>query len=1194
LAWPSFSRILTLWGEALAGSERHSELRSAHVAIEEIRMCGIIAVVRRPSDRRPPELAGLLASVERVAAMIPSGVAGDGWDTARSRLADAGATLAAVDRELRGTAGLVCLVADPDGRAQLDKLAAELERRVERLEVAIDGEAAALPAEALEAVNAALVGAKDGLWAIRHDRVAGADAVAALAGPHPGRAALEAFGSIQTALAALDRLEVRGRDSAGLYVLVSGHGLDLDAPQVADLLADRLRDPLYTSGAVRTPDGQLAFVYKAASEVGELGDNSRRLRNAIAGDRLLRLALASPDAGALVLAHTRWASVGLINQANAHPLNQEEEQAEATGTRPYSVAVLNGDVDNYLELVAGHGLRIPDEITTDAKVIPVLLARRLESGLDPAEAFRRTVSEMEGSVAIAAHTVAAPGQLLLALRGSGQSLNVGLTEDAFLVASEPYGLVAETDTYIRMDGEAAAVEADGSAGVKGQIVILDQRRAGTLEGIRRIDYQGGELPPGRDDLRRAEVTTRDIDRGAAPHYLLKEISEAPASFHKTLRGRIRELDGRRVTNLGPEVLPPELRERLRRGEIRRVFVIGQGTAAIAGRGVAAAMADALAGAQLRITAMPATELSGFGLDDDMCDTLVVAISQSGTTTDTNRTVDLLRARGAAVLAIVNRRSSDLTHKADGVLYTSDGRDVEMSVASTKAFYAQVAAGTLLAFGVAEAMGQADPDLEHELLGALRELPAAMTSVLGQRDRIRELAQEHAPSRRHWAVVGNGRNQIAAEEIRIKLSELCYKSIACDATEDKKHIDLSSEPMTLVCAAGISGGPATDVAKEVAIFRAHAGVPIVIATQGQARFDRAAGVVFVPEVHPALAYVLSTMAGHLFGYEAALAIDAQALPLRKARAAVERATNAAASADEALERLGPALAPVAAELRERLRARDLDGSLEASTALQVVSLLRYAEGLAPLDAYQLEHGRVATPGVVLDDLTAALTAGIDQLTRPVDAIKHQAKTVTVGISRSDEALLTVPLVRELLEAGAAREQLAYGSLRTVAELDAAVRAVTGFTRYRISGDPEGDGATIEVADRGGISLRLTSRVDSDHRLRGTKQRVAAERQVLAARGRGDGRSVVLVPQVKGDHVTGLVLLHVELRDRLPAPRMRRVLEGYRGRLAELRSAVTETEPAFDESLLGELPVLRLLTDPVEVLADHWSGRRPAGG
>ena len=75
---------------------------------------------------------------------------------------------------------------------------------------------------------------------------------------------------------------------------------------------------------------------------------------------------------------------------------------------------------------------------------------------------------------------------------------------------------------------------------------------------------------------------------------------------------------------------------------------------------------------LRVEAALATELSGFGLRDDMSDTLVVAISQSGTTTDTNRTVDLARARGAVVVAIVNRRNSDLTDKADGVLYTSDG------------------------------------------------------------------------------------------------------------------------------------------------------------------------------------------------------------------------------------------------------------------------------------------------------------------------------------------------------------------------------------------------------------------------------------------------------------------------------------------------------------------------------------------
>ena len=145
----------------------------------------------------------------------------------------------------------------------------------------------------------------------------------------------------------------------------------------------------------------------------------------------------------------------------------------------------------------------------------------------------------------------------------------------------------------------------------------------------------------------------------------------------------------------------------------------------------------------------------------------------------------------------------------------------MSVASTKAFYAQVAAGFLLACAIAEWFGAAvDPARRSELLGALERLPEAMAGVLAARPRIADIAQRLAPSRRHWATVGNGRNRLAAEEVRIKLSELCYRSVACDITEDKKHIDLSAEPLTLVCAAGLDRSTARDVAKEVAIYAAH--------------------------------------------------------------------------------------------------------------------------------------------------------------------------------------------------------------------------------------------------------------------------------------------------------------------------------------------------------------------------------------
>jgi glucosamine--fructose-6-phosphate aminotransferase (isomerizing) len=989
--------------------------------------------------------------------------------------------------------------------------------------------------------------------------------------------------SVQVALSALDRLEVRGRDSAGLHLMVWGHGLDLTEPAIAPLVAAR-RDLLFGSGSVRAHDGVLSFVYKAAAEIGELGDNTRVLREAVTNDELLHLALAAPTARATVLAHTRWASVGLIGQPNAHPLNSDADGATNDRT-PYVVAALNGDVDNHADLKAAEGLDIPVEITTDAKVIPMMVASRLADGLPAAEAFRRVVASFEGSVAIAAGLADEPNTVLLAQRGSGQGLYVGLAEDAYIVASEPYGLVEETPAYVRLDGETPS-DPTNPTGSRGQLVVLRGDEAGSLTGITRLSYDGTELPVTRSDVQSAQITTRDIDRGTYPHFLLKEVVEAPGSWRKTLRGHIGErADGLLHASLGDETIPPSVVERLRSGSIERVVVIGQGTAAVAGQSLALILSALTDGCDVRVEATPATELSGFGMRPDMSDTLIIAISQSGTTTDTNRTVDVARSRGAAVIAIVNRRNSDLTERTDGVLFTSDGRDVEMSVASTKAFYAQVAAGVLLACAIADVVGAADREARSELLGALRELPDSMEQVLGGRAAIADAAQRLAPARRYWAVVGNGLNRVAAEEARIKLSELCYKSIACDATEDKKHIDLSSEPLILVCAAGLSGSNADDVAKEVAIYRAHKAAPVVIASDGDERFNAALAVISVPEVHPSLAFVLSAMAGHLFAYEAALAIDAQARPLREARAAIEGAVAAEVADDYLLRWLSPRLEPVARRFLDGLRTGAYDGHLEASTAVRVASLLRYASASAPLDAYELEHGRVGTPSAVIEDLSQALTRAVEELTRPIDAIKHQAKTVTVGISRSDETLLAVPLVQAVLAAGAPRDRLGYRTLRKLGALDPAVESVTGYTRYRIDGDPLGDQGMIAVVDRGGIGRDLESRTERNPRLRGAKRRVAVERDVMAARGRADGRTLVFVPEVKGSDTTGITLLHVRFVERLPAAAARGVLEGY-GRYGALVDAVTETEPTFRDDLLASIDVVDLLTESIQRLADRW--------
>ncbi len=1135
-------------------------------------MCGIIGVVRRRSTRRPPALDALIATLDRaVAALEP-------WRGALAELDAAANAIEHVDGALRGVPGVRALLADRAGTLAIDHRTDQLTALLGSAEAMLDDGTVVHSGMPLEAVNAALLRAKDTTWAVRRDRLRTARCVGELAGPDASDASIEAFTSVQVALSAIDRLEVRGRDSAGLHLLVRDHGLDLADPAMARLLERRTGDDLFEHRAVRTPDGMLSFVYKAAAEIGELGDNVRRLRTAVRDDELLHVALEHETAEAVVLGHTRWASVGIISEPNAHPLNQEEQGA-ASG--PYVTAALNGDVDNYSDLTALEGLAVPVEITTDAKVIPALVSHRLAEGVDPTEAFRATVATLEGSVAVAASAVAAPADLYLALRGSGQALYVGVAEDMFVVASEPYGLVEETAQYVRLDGETPA-DPQRAGATRGQVVVVHGAHAGRLEGIERFAYDGTPLPVSENDVHYAQITTRDIDRGEHPHFLLKEISEAPDSFRKTLRGKLIEAEGRWSVELGSETVSDDLKARLADGSIERVVVIGQGTAAIAGQSFAAAL-EGFTGDRLEVDAMPATELSGFGLRGDMRDTLVVAISQSGTTTDTNRTVDLSRDHGATVLAIVNRRDSDLVDKADGVLYTSDGRDVEMSVASTKAFYSQIAAGWLLAMAIADAAGSLDAREADVLLHRLRELPDAMRSVLANRAEIAAISHRHVLSRRYWAIVGNGANLIAAREIRIKLSELCYKAIACDVTEDKKHIDLSSEPLIIVCAAGLAGSNADDVGKEVAIYRAHRAAPIVIADDST-RFPAALDTILVPAVHPRLDFVLATVAGHVFGYEAALAIDASALPLHEARAGIEAV--AAGEPDELLDRLAPAIEDPARRFFDGLRAGTYDGTLEASTATRLASMLRYATGALHLDSYALEHGRVGTPSTVVQDLASALTKGIDELTRPVDAIKHQAKTVTVGISRSDETLLQAPLVREVLAAGAPRDGLSYRALRTLVDLDPAVAEVTGYTRYRIEGDVADDRATIHVVDKGGVASGLVSRAESDASLLGTKRRVATQREVTAVRGRRDGRTLVIVPEVKHNETVGLTLLHVRFFDHLEPDAMRAVLQGYQGRYGALKDAVTETERTFDDAVLGRVPVIDLLTEPVYVLADQW--------
>jgi glucosamine--fructose-6-phosphate aminotransferase (isomerizing) len=1021
--------------------------------------------------------------------------------------------------------------------------------------------------ETAESVQRVLRQLTDRLYSVLHDRITIAERARALYPGEPSFRSATSYTAIETVLAAIDRLEVRGRDSAGITIWVH-----LDAAETGSL-AGRLEgraDPLFRNGSAVMTSVGACFGYKHAAVVGKLGDNVAALRRAIRRDTDLHDLLARPSAMVSVLAHTRWASVGRISEANAHPV---DSRGEGPSEGPLALAVLNGDIDNYLSLLKRANYH-PSElaISTDAKLIPTLLAHQLTTSGDAGDALRACLGEFAGSMAIAAQVDStdglADGQLLLAVKGSGQSLYVGLAPMGFVVASEVYGLVASTQDFIRVDGAPFP-----GASCPGTVIALNRAMSGTLPGIKRIDGDGMPRPIEPPELRVAEVTTRDLALGSAQHYLHKEIHEAPTSFRKTLRGRVHgDPAGPRVV-LPESSLPHVVRAGIREGEFTQVVVIGQGTAAVACQGIAQLM-RALVSEALTVSALPASEFSAWHLRADMSRTCVIAVSQSGTTTDTNRSVDLARERGATILSIVNRRDSDLATKSHGVLYTSDGRDVELSVASTKAFYAQIAAGCLLGLEIARERGVLSAAREASLLAALHRIPDQLLALQAREQLIADVAAQVATRYPYWAVVGSGPNRVATAEIRIKLSELCYKTISTDAVEDKKHIDLSAEALVLVCVAGAPPNQVSDLIKEVEILAAHGNRPVVLCDEGTEHAWPTDLVIGLPPAHPELMWILTTAAGHLFGYYAARCIDAAANDVRTALAQLENAVDGGLPPSGELP--GEVLMQVAAVL-DAVGRGALRGVLTSQTTMELVQL-----------AWQPRRGGLAGEfSAETEDpvglARATLTHAIEEMARPIDTVKHQAKTVTVGTSRDDADLYENAVVEALEATGADRYCLTLAALRVVRTHAHLISSVTGVTRYRIR---HGDaGPMIKVVGKTGIAARIPSRADQESPLVGSKRRVVELRVPRLLRGASDGRVVLVVPEQDGGVTGHVAVVHVVLHRCCPPAELVAAMESVGDRMAEIVAAVTETSPSFNPQQLSTLPAEDVLLAPVEWLAQR---------
>jgi len=1111
---------------------------------------------------------------------------------------------------------------------RIEALASQMAAFIDQEERNLEKHAVRFSTKEIEKMSQALIFLKDILWGLDEDLLKNQLKILELSDRDTiiSPEAFEKYQRINFTLNTLDRLEVRGRDSCGLQITLAFK----ETAQFEEVLRRIKQEGLYEEFMERCNPGDLwdrainlcpnalTFTYKTALVTGDLGDNTKKLRSSIGSDPILHSALNFSNDSQMYLAHTRWASVGAINEANCHPVNNFSVDSSSDqhwgfiaanktypyyGKGPWAInVVLNGDIDNHPSLkenLESGRWQVDSRITTDTKVIPLQIEQYLYEGHDLKEAFRKALNDFEGSHAIAMQSNLEPGKVFLALKGSGQSIYIGLCRNQYIFSSELYGLVEETPHFIKMDGETQRIP--GNDRSRGQVFVLSNDNGDGAGGIEAMYYDGYPLELSDDDIQSAQITTRDIDRGEFPHYLLKEILESPNSVRKTIRGKYKITKGSSVEfNLDDDILPGKTRHALISGQIRSISVIGQGTAAVAASAVAEALSIYLKGTHITVQARKASDLSGFCLDDDMSGSLVIAITQSGTTTDTNRAVSMAKQRGAHLIAIVNRRQSDITNKVDGVFYTSDGRDIEMSVASTKAFYSQITAGYILALFLSKLLGTlSDERISHELR-QLENAPSLMRRVIEKKGSIRQSAWDLVRKKKYWAVVGSGTNKVASDETRIKLSELCYKTISTDIVEDKKHIDLSAEPLIVVCSAGTPEIVLEDIIKDVAIFNAHAANVVVIADQGENRFlNIADAVVFVPRSSFPVSVILNTLAGHIWGYYAACSLDAQAGSFKSFRIKLSEIMRDQeqqnVSIYESLDdrELIRAVEDFSSIFNSWRRSGAL-ASMNVETASDLTLLLKYAVGKMPIEDFWDEFGDIRTTSSPLDMLDICLGKAIDELSRPVDAIRHQAKTVTVGTSRKIEAPKGI-LFKTMEDLQFSIENIPAKDGIRLKRLQDAVSLINGYTLYGINGlDENGKptpDSTITVKNKSGVAAGMHSRAEDTKVLMGTKKSIVRTGDVYAGNGKWDNASIIIIPLIGARRIVeNLLLLHVDFNEDL---QIEQKIEILGDKFNDIKNLINEYNVTWDDAFLGELSMKFLLGEDTEIIAKKITDSLEAG-
>ena len=594
----------------------------------------------------------------------------------------------------------------------------------------------------------------------------------------------------------LHRLEYRGYDSAGVALI--------------------------------NEQGQLN-VYKAKGKVSEL-----------------EAFCATKDIdGTIGIAHTRWATHGEPNTANAHPHYSESERL---------AIIHNGIIENYAVLKAGlmeQGYTFKSD--TDTEVLVQLVEyTQINRHVDLKTAVQLALQQVVGAYAIAILDKTHPDTLIAARKGS--PLVVGIGEDEYFLASDATPIVEYTDQVIYIeDEEVVCIRMRG---------LEDEKMSATTNPLTPSPTNPLTITTINNvtktpEIKRLELSLSQLEKGGYPHFMLKEIFEQPRTLTDSMRGRVNV----RQDNIA---LSGFIDNKDRFLNAKRIIITACGTSWHAGLIAMYAIEEF---AQIPVEVEYSSEFR-YRKPVINKDDVVIAISQSGETADTLAAIQLAKSKGAFIFSICNVVGASIPRVSDSGCYTHVGP--EIGVASTKAFTAQVTALTMLALCIGREKGTIGKEKFVSIVRELGQIPAKIERVLGEDKRISDFAKIFSYAQ-NFIYLGRGYNFPVAFEGALKLKEISYIHAEGYPAAEMKHgpIALISHEMPVVVVAPRCG-TYEKVVSNIQEIKARKGRVIAVVTEGDELVRKIADYcIEVPATEECLTPLLTVIPLQLLAYHIAV-------------------------------------------------------------------------------------------------------------------------------------------------------------------------------------------------------------------------------------------------------------------------------------------------------------------------------------